>query len=108
VHDPRLILVCLTGLATVAADRGQLQTAAHLWGAAERLQRDMGWTPVLTGTIGHEWLDVARSQLGPAFGAAVTAGARLSPEELDAEAAALLGIERTPGATTRSRPPVSR
>ena len=103
VHDPQVILVCLTGLATVAARRGRLHTAAHVWGAAERLQRDMGSAPVVTGTIGHEWIDAARKQLGvPAFEAAVTAGAQMSLDEL-----VLLGAQPPLGGDHLPGPPVS-
>jgi hypothetical protein len=74
LHDRYTIAECLSGLASVAADRTELPRAARLWGAAERLHQLLGAAPPSTRSLHHDRLVAAREQLGVEAGTRAHAG----------------------------------
>src|SRR5947207_14199296 len=54
IQYKELIPPCLEGLATVAAEQGELVWAAHLWGAAEALREAIGTSIPLVYRLDHE------------------------------------------------------
>jgi non-specific serine/threonine protein kinase len=96
--DPIDATLCVAGLATVAAARGQSQRAARLFGAAEALFEALGISlaRVTTGQF-EPYLKRARADLGEAaWTAAWAAGRALLPEQAVAEALAEAGPSTLP------------
>ena len=83
IHYQELVPPCLEGLATVAAEQGELTWAAHLWGAAEALREAIG-TPIppIYRPGYQQAVAAARSQLGEEdFATAWVQGRSMSPEQ---------------------------
>jgi tetratricopeptide (TPR) repeat protein len=93
LHDRYTIAECLSALASVAADRGELLRAARLWGAAERLHRLLGAAPPSTRYLHSDRLAAVREQLGAeAFQRALTEGRSMPTDQAVGDALAVNGL----------------
>lgn len=90
LRDRYTIAECLSGLASVAADRTELPRAARLWGAAERLHQLLGAGPPSTRSLHHDRLAAVREQLGTGpFQRALTKGMNMPTDLAVADALAM-------------------
>ena len=81
-RDRRSLDVCFHGLAGLAADAGDAECAARLWGAAESVRETLGDDPSpFQQSLEEAYLASARAALGDRYDAVVAEGHALALED---------------------------
>jgi predicted ATPase/class 3 adenylate cyclase len=103
LRDRRAQIYCVAGIACALVGMHRERDAAHLWGAVEAQERELGFRMILSERQRYErWMSAAQERQRGAFDAAHSAGARLALKEAVAEALAQVPAATQPSA--RSAP----